>query len=710
MARPRETRPKPEKQIILVAGGKQLTRKQWRRFEQVGLRPELDLDELELNWSENKVRDLEARGAVTGIQIESTLEGAPTVTIGLRDPDRVLFRRRAHRVKRRKRTRGAGPVQVDEGWDPILPPDVLGRPMQVSLDGVTYQLVKASYQQGSGELSLVFEHELVYLLKRHKGGKRARREKVTRAQFILALVKELEPEVRRRRYRFVCPELNVRQKIDGGRKQTGTVVTGTTSGDTRTSGGGRNLDRIFPGHKPASGFKLTPDEVKACAAAGGFWGRELTAMEQISRGESGHYPGRLNMGGDGGIGLWQMTPYLLLLGGRRNWGAAAINYMEKNLGGSAGMRNPINNAKMAHYLYRAAGRTFSPWFGTQFLTVGPGPGNGNPSRERCRELAASVTEGGTVEGTAGSRTVTETKSYQFSRGKKESSWAAIGRLAGEVKWRAFVVGNTVYYMSEEQLYGRRARYEIGPDHDGVIDLSYDVDWGKTVSEASLQVTLARWQAPPGSVVLLEGFGPPDGRWLVSTISRDYFQPTAEVKLVQPAKELLEPANEQTSRTERTGGDGGGDGDDGKPSGKVVAPWNIGKVGVGGVYGEDRGDHMHGGVDCSTPCGTACIAPFDGMITHAATSGFAGGGMIHVRAAANVGTHVRKGDKIGFGHIRATQKGRGDKVKAGDRIATSGASDNGACHVHFVLIKPGAGGNGVDGNTDPAPFLRRVGAI
>ena len=49
MARPRH--PKPEKQIILVAGGKALTRKQWRRFEQVGLRPELDLDELVLNWS-----------------------------------------------------------------------------------------------------------------------------------------------------------------------------------------------------------------------------------------------------------------------------------------------------------------------------------------------------------------------------------------------------------------------------------------------------------------------------------------------------------------------------------------------------------------------------------------------------------------------------------------------------------------------------------
>ena len=113
-----------------------------------------------------------------------------------------------------------------------------------------------------------------------------------------------------------------------------------------------------------------------------------------------------------------------------------------------------------------------------------------------------------------------------------------------------MVGNSLYYMSEEQLYGRRPRYAVGPDHDAVLDLSYDVDWGKPVSEASLQVTLARWGAPPGSVILLEGFGPPDGRWLVAGVSRDYFSPVAEVKLLQPAKALLEPAerNEQPHRT------------------------------------------------------------------------------------------------------------------------------------------------------------------
>ena len=229
------------------------------------------------------------------------------------------------RVKKRKAPRGAGPVQVDEGWDPILPPDVLGRPMQVSLDGVTYQLVKATYQQGSGELSLVFEHELVYLLKRHKGGKRARREKVTRAQFILALVKELEPEVRRRRYRFVCPELNVRQKIDGGRKQTGTVVTGATSGDTRTSGGGATSTAYSPPTNRRA-------RVQAHARRGQGVRRRRRFLGPRAHGDGadiarrvGPLPRPPEHGRRRRDRAMADDALLLLLGGARNWGAAAIN-------------------------------------------------------------------------------------------------------------------------------------------------------------------------------------------------------------------------------------------------------------------------------------------------------------------------------------------------------------------------------------------------
>ena len=127
------------------------------------------------------------------------------------------------------------------------------------------------------------------------------------------------------------------------------------------------------------------------------------------------------------------------------------------------------------------------------------------------------------------------------------------RLGAEVKWRPFVVGNSLYYMSEEALYGRRPRYEVTPDHDAVVDLGYDVDWGKAASEATLVVTLAKWGAPPGSVILLDGWGALDGRWLVASTSRDYFSPLADVKLVQPARALLEPAAEQKTAPVRVPG-------------------------------------------------------------------------------------------------------------------------------------------------------------
>ena len=80
------------------------------------------------------------------------------------------------------------------------------------------------------------------------------------------------------------------------------------------------------------------------------------------------------------------------------------------------------------------------------------------------------------------------------------------RLASEVGWRLFVVGNSVYFMSEEQLYARRPRYELRPDNPSVLDLAYDVDWGKATSEATMTVALERWGAPPGSVVILKDWG------------------------------------------------------------------------------------------------------------------------------------------------------------------------------------------------------------
>ena len=173
-------------------------------------------------------------------------------------------------------------------------------------------------------------------------------------------------------------------------------------------------------------------------------------------------------------------------------------------------------------------------------------------------------------------------------------------------------------MSEEALYGRRPRYEVTPDHDAVIDLGYDVDWGRAASEATLVVTLAKWGAPPGAVILLDGFGPLDGRWLVSSTSRDYFSPLAEVKLVQPAKPLLEPAAEQVTRTVRVPGQGdkgGGDASGPEAARKFYDraveiskknypyAWGGGHGGNGGPTQSHRGEGL--GYDCSGYVG-ACL--------------------------------------------------------------------------------------------------------
>ena len=354
--------------------------------------------------------------------------------------------------------------------------------------------------------------------------------------------------------------------------------------------------------------------------------------------------------------------------------------MNSKLGGSRGMRNPINNMKMAHYLYKAAGTNFDKvWVA---YTPPPGPGNGQPTRAECRELAATVTGADAGTGTASGQTVTDTKSYQFRRDQKENSWAAITRLASEVKWRAYMVGNSLYYMSEEALYGRRPSYEVTPDHDAVVDMGYDIDWGKTASEATLVVTLAKWAAPPGSVILLAGFGPLDGRWLVAGTSRDYFSPLAEVKLVQPARALLEPAAEQKSRTVRAPKEtveSQGDSVRGAVAGSPVP----GQAPHGPTH-ETSGLPGYQAFDYMAPAGTPCVAPVDGRIDRLSgkdpSLGGSPGGPLGY--SIYLGGDNRK--SYFMTHLDKVLVKVGQRVKQGEQIAqvAAGPASWSSPHVHM----------------------------
>jgi hypothetical protein len=118
---------------------------------------------------------------------------------------------------------------------------------------------------------------------------------------------------------------------------------------------------------PAPGFKYTEQkqpvigrrEFKQLARkyglpARGFW--------QITKGESGHKPYvQQHDPGDGmvGYGLFQLTP--------NAWGDGAAKQKFEELGGIEGMKDVENQFKMARFLYKSAGNSFKPWYGTRYL-------------------------------------------------------------------------------------------------------------------------------------------------------------------------------------------------------------------------------------------------------------------------------------------------------------------------------------------------------
>lgn len=122
----------------------------------------------------------------------------------------------------------------------------------------------------------------------------------------------------------------------------------------------------------------------------------------------------------------------------------------------------------------------------------------------------------------------------------ESSWECIQRLAKEVNWRAFFVSGTFYYISEDKLFTSQPRAILDEDSDGIDSIDGDYDPNKAIAEITIPCRMGRWLIPPGSTIKLKNSGPFNGRWLVTTIERDLFQPTGVLTLSKPNPRFMEP--------------------------------------------------------------------------------------------------------------------------------------------------------------------------
>ena len=126
----------------------------------------------------------------------------------------------------------------------------------------------------------------------------------------------------------------------------------------------------------------------------------------------------------------------------------------------------------------------------------------------------------------------------------------------EVGWRFFVVGEAVYFMSEQQPLRAPARYTFTPTSTTPCSTSPTTSTGASPRQR-VHMTVARSTTGgrrPARRACLDGWGPPDGRWLITGVRRDWFEPTAEVTLKQPgeaeAGTRAEAGQRATSRRHR----------------------------------------------------------------------------------------------------------------------------------------------------------------
>lgn len=280
----------------------------------------------------------------------------------------------------------------------------------------------------------------------------------------------------------------------------------------------------------------------------------------------------------------------------------------------------------------------------------------------------------------------------------EDSWAAIGRLADEVKWRRFVPApGELWYVSEDWLAAQPVAYVLDEDGPGVESIDFDFDSGKPVASMSATVRAGRWTIPPGALVSVVNLGPADGDWLVESIRRPLTSLHATVALSKAVPALPEPAapavsaSEPAAAGEGAPSSGGASVDTGAVSSGGWA-WPVrGRISSG--FGTRHG-RLHAGIDIAVGVGTPVGASKAGTVTFAGSAG-GYGNVVYINHG---GTFTR------YGHLSRIDVRRGQQVSKGTRVGLSGgrkgapgAGNSQGPHVHFE-IRPG------DHPANPRNFL------
>lgn len=305
------------------------------------------------------------------------------------------------------------------------------------------------------------------------------------------------------------------------------------------------------------------------------------------------------------------------------------------------------------------------------------------------------------------------KPKTYHRGQKhtpEDSWSMLQRMAGEVNYRCFVVGDILYFLNDKRLLGSESRLSLNRGTEGVAQLDFDIDVGQRVNKVTLVIDVKAWSTPPGSVISLHDVGPASGDWLVDTVSADLKKPSwLSITLTRPRVPLKETGDIPdvgtgligttlatgavlpssavfSSKVNPLSGavsapNTGAAGDVGYPlstRGKLIGVPYSGTHGKAfNVAGGSDNWESENAVDLGTPTGTPVLAVDHGTIGPEIGSLGAGGRFAGLRVHL-----VTSDNEFYYAHLSRLDVQAGQFVAAGTQLGLSGEAD-GVQHLHFA---------------------------
>jgi cell wall-associated NlpC family hydrolase len=477
---------------------------------------DVDIDDFHLQMRHGA--GIDVTSAITDAVVDRTVVGASTLTVSVDDTNERKIQRSG----------------------------VLGHGVDVNLDGLWWTLT-ALKKQGRA-VDLVFEEREVNLLRRYNSFIKANRDQVTRAQFVLRMIKEVQ-EVH---LKWVIPELNIKQDVsdisqnqilvgpDGKPVASAQQVSDATTTQLERGQGIPSNANLRVRGAAATREQINNANIILSVGVSLHAPRKVmiaSMMVAIDESNIRNLPG----GDRDSVGVFQQRP-------------------------SAGWPASRNVATDAAAFFRAA------------ISLNSQPAH---AQDSLAALCQSVQHSGTPDGSnyaafqdegtafvdafdrnptsseavaAGAAATTNTATNLFMRGtvskargmsgayilQKENSWNCMQRLAGEVDWRAFCVSGAIYFISDHWLFKSKPFMTISEDTPGIDWIDYDYDEGKHKATCTVTAHLSRWSAPPGSTVQVEKMGIIDGKYLVTDVQRSLYQREGTITLEKPLPLLPEP--------------------------------------------------------------------------------------------------------------------------------------------------------------------------